>query len=772
MTSQDSSVAELVAGLRSNEIFGSLTNEALQELGARMALVRLQDGDLLMAQGNPSDALYIVLSGVLEVGSIEPDDTAPGARELGPGTGLGEMNVLSGGPAPATCRARGPVVVAALSREAFNRFTEACPRGGLDLMDRLRPRLQRQRLRSALKASDMFRHVEPEILADLEAELEIVSRYGGETLFRQGESGDSLYIVVTGRLRVVSIEPDNTERLLAELGTGETVGEMGVISGEARSATVYATRDTELAKLSKASVDRLFDRHPRAMLPLLTSRLVARVRDMSRADRKRTAIATIAVIPAGPGVPLAEFTAGLSAALSRLGPTSLLTSDVVDAGLGRPGAAQAHDRDGGGSGLVEWLARQEGEYRYLVYQANQGLSPWTERCLRQADRLVLVADASADPAPGDIEAELLAATPAPRTPVILAIVHPGGTSAPSNTARWHAGRTIQRHLHVRRGESSHYERLARFMTGTATGLTLGGGFARGIAHLGVFRALGEMGIPVDAVGGSSMGALVGALWALEWPSSRIVDELRTGLADSFDDMTIPFLAFKRGGKHSQFIRRLFQDIRIEDLWTPFFCVSANLNRAELKIHTRGRLADAVIATTRAPGIFPPMVIEGELHVDGGLINNVPVDIMKEFTNEGVVIGVDVSPPHELNEIDNYGDDVSGWRAIWHRFNPKPERRVYRPSLLLVLMRAIEFGGISYRRAKAELADIYIAPDVLKFKRSDFAAAADIAQAGYDASRTGLVEWLAAAPESLRTRRPDLFAGRDAGASIGSRPASR
>ena len=185
-------------------------------------------------------------------------------------------------------------------------------------------------------------------------------------------------------------------------------------------------------------------------------------------------------------------------------------------------------------------------------------------------------------------------------------------------------------------------------------------------------------------------------------------------------------------------------------------MSANLNRAELKIHSRDRLADAVLASSRAPGIFPPVVFDGELHVDGGLINNVPVDVMKPFANDGIVIGVDVSPPHELNQVHDYGYDVPGWRAIWSRFNPARDKRIYRPSILLVLMRVIEFGGISYRQEKAEMADVYISPEVLRFKRNDFQLADDIGAAGYDATVERLRDWLTGAPDVVRRRRPDIF----------------
>jgi len=117
-------------------------------------------------------------------------------------------------------------------------------------------------------------------------------------------------------------------------------------------------------------------------------------------------------------------------------------------------------------------------------------------------------------------------------------------------------------------------------------------------------------------------------------------------------------------------------------------------------------------------------------------------VMKTFSNQGLVIGVDVSPPHQLDRVTDYGDDITGWQAIWHRFNPTREKRSYRPSLLIVLMRLIEFGGISYRVQASRYADIYISPDVLRFKRNEFAAARDMADVGYAASKAKLADWLA------------------------------
>lgn len=762
MSQTPSAPLDLVAALRAVDSFSALPDDTLRELVVEMEIVSLEPGETVIRQDEIADKLWVVIEGELAVSFLDRRDAPRALPDIAAGGLIGEMNVFSTMEALTTVTARGPVRLGALTRAAFDRFAERCPDDALAFVEALGPRLRRTRLWIALHMSDAFRDVDPAVLLDLESQFELVALYGGEILLRQGDCTDSLFIVMNGRLRVVTVTAEGQEVTLAELAAGETVGEMALLSGEPRSANVYAIRDSQLARLSKSSVERLLEKHPKPMLQLLTGRLVARVRNMSRGERRDAAIVTVAVIPAGPGVPLDAFSEKLALALGQLGRTRILTSAIVDRDLGRLGASQAHDREGGGTRLLEWLAEQEVEHRYVVYQADPEHSPWTERCLRQADRIVILADATRDPAPGATESAWMKDDRARRSRMTLVLVHGDAVSAPTRTARWLDGRTLERHLHVRLGRDGDVARVARFLTGSAVGLALGGGFARGLAHIGVLRALRELDIPIDALGGASMGAMIGAQWNLGWDASRIVHETCTGLADSFDDMTIPFLSFKRGGKYSKLIRRFFTDTQIEDLWLPYFCVSANLNRAELKVHTTGPLAEAVLASTRAPGIFPPVVMSGELHVDGGLINNVPVDIMKTFSNQGMVIGVDVSPPHELNRIEDYGHDVSGWRAIWHRFNPARHKRIYRPSILLVLMRVIEFGGISYRRQKAELADVYISPELLRFKRNDFHAASDIAEVGYQASRERLTEWLERDADAWHERRPDLFRGRNGG----------
>jgi lysophospholipid hydrolase len=734
--------AHLADALRAVQDFSGIPLQVLRELAAEMTSVVLADRETVIRQHESGASLCIVISGSLSVTWVDDAGVERNLPDVLPGGTVGEVSVLSETPALTTIRARGEVHLAQLSRAGFDRFAERTPSGALSVTEALRPALHRHALRFAIHRTHTFRDLDSQLLIDLESELEPVSLYGSETLLREGEPGDSIYIVISGRLRVVRRTASGGQTVLAELGPGETVGEMALITGESRSADVHAVRDTQLARLSRPAIERLLTRHPMATLLMLARGPVSRVRRMSSGGAHVAPVATIAIVPATPGTPLDAFGERLCEGLSRIGSTLRVTSALIDQQLGREGAAQAFDHQGHGGRLLEWLAEQELEHRFVVYQSDPELTPWTERTTRQADHVVVVADAGADPHPGEVETDWLNRSSAQRVPRTLALVYRNGAT-PSNTARWLSPRpTLARHVHVRLDERGDFDRVARLLTGRAIGLVLGGGFARGLAHVGVLKAFRELGIPIDLIGGSSMGAMVGAQHLLGWDGDRILREISTAFARSFDDMTIPFVAFKRGGKYSRSVQNFFGDVQIENLWLPFFCTSSNLNRADLKIHTHGSLASALLATTRAPGIFPPVVIDGELHVDGGLINNVPVDVMKTFSNQGIVIGVDVSPPHEIKPVVDYGDDISGWQAIWNRFNPTREKRSYRPSILLVLMRLIEFGGISYRLRAASHADVYISPEVLRFKRNDFHVAPAIAEAGYTASRASLADWLA------------------------------
>ena len=701
---------------------------SLSNLAQELEVQNFNAGDILMRESDPGDSLYIVLQGTVEVKA-----QGKPLAHLGSGELIGELSVLTGEPRSATVSAIEPVRAARLTRARFERWTEFYPDAARQLLAIMLQRLYKVRLAFALHRNELFATLEPAVLRDLESELQLVTLASGQTLFHEGDPGDTLAIVVDGRLRV-TVSNAQDEDYLTEIGRGETVGEMALVSGQPRSATVTAIRDSNVAVLSRAAYERLLAKYPLAISHVVTGSLVTKLQNMSEGLPRRQVLSTIALIPADRNVPLDSLAAQLAAGFARIGKTLLLSSTSVERLLGKEGAAQLTVDHGGHVTMVEWLQKQELEHDYVIYQLDPDPSEWSRRCIRQADRVLIVGDASGSGARSELE-RLVLPEQRPRLALLQKSAEPTGTAA------WIANRHLEGHHHVRLDQSADFDRLVRFLTGRAVGLTLGGGFARGLAHLGVIRAMRELGIPIDAIGGASMGSIVGAMWDQGWSEDRILAETRAGCENLFNDLTVPFIAFKSGKKFAGFISSVFGERQIEDLFLPYFCVSANLNRAEAAVHRRGSLAKAVLASARGPVIFPPVVYDGELHVDGGVLNNVPVDVMKSFVSGGIVIGVDASPPHELNLVEDYGSHVNGWEVVKSYISPFAKKRAQVPHLMLVLLRTIECGGLLHKQTIVRVADLYLRPPLMQFMRTDFHAAPEIAQIGYDYASEQIQAWL-------------------------------
>jgi NTE family protein len=173
------------------------------------------------------------------------------------------------------------------------------------------------------------------------------------------------------------------------------------------------------------------------------------------------------------------------------------------------------------------------------------------------------------------------------------------------------------------------------------GLALGSGGARGMAHIGILKVLEEHSIPIDYIAGSSIGALVGSLYCVGH-SPDLLRKFTTHFPQKYWlDYTVPKMGFVTGDKLKEIIRLLTKQKNIEEAQIPFSIVATNLKRGERKVFTHGPIAEAVRASISIPGIFVPEVIDGEYYVDGGVIDRVPVSVVKEMGAD-LVIAVDVS----------------------------------------------------------------------------------------------------------------------------------
>ena len=551
-----------------------------------------------------------------------------------------------------------------------------------------------------------------------------------------------MYILIRGRLQArVTIE-DGHQIIVGEITPGESVGEMAMFTGETRTADVAAVRDTALVKFNKDGFDRLMDKYPN-VIRQITNIVIGRLRRAQFAKARPQNVTNIAIVPINANVPLTQFTERFVSALNILDSAVHLSSRRIDTILGVQNIAQADADNPLNIKLAAWLDQHEANHRFVVYQVDSEISAWTQRAVRQADRIIFVGQASDDPALTLFEAHInkIATVRAD-----LVLLYPDGEQHPKGTIKWLNNRNIAKHYHVRWNLDGDFERLARFVAGKAVGLCLGGGGARGFAHFGVIKTLIEEGMPIDIIGGNSIGAYVSSIYATGyakgWDVKTMINATRKVFSRWHYHLAPPITSMFADGILVHDIKECVgAEIQIEDLWIPFFCVSSNLTRAEVKTHRTGPLWKAMRVSGGLPAVVPPVVFDGDLHVDGALLNNLPIDVMSQMCDGGTVIAIDVSPIVDMGENKTFGDTLSGWDLILSKVNPFAEK-IRMPSLPTIMQRSAEIGAVLQLKGIVEkLTDVYISMPVEHFDILGFGEAENIVQVGYNEAQRRIVPWL-------------------------------
>lgn len=569
--------------------------------------------------------------------------------------------------------------------------------------------IDRAELLRALAKCDVFASVESEMLAELAEHFTGVRLTTDETLMVEGDVANDLYVVRHGRLRATVVASDGSEPTVGEIGKNEVVGEMGVITNQERSATVRATRDTDLFRLPADAFARVVQGHPEMLRPFTTV-LVDRLRTAMTRPTKPSLPATIVIVMLADADPMA-FAHNLAQALTPY------TTAVVN-------SADSQGREH----VAGWLLDIENDVDLSILVADREPTEWTRRCLRHADHIELIIDGSTPVKAGPIRDDPECAARLDEVPIHLVTLHePDATPA---TARWLPQREFASYVNLLGDSQDEIVRLARLITGRANVLVLGGGGARGFAHFGVARALRERDIPIDGIVGTSAGAVVGAMLA-RFPD---VDEAQELMLDWFEsvkwhrDFTPPQLALTSGRFITEGLQSLGGGYDIEDLSTGFAAISCDLVSAAPFVHDRGPLWQAIRASGSVPGLFPPVLVGDRLLVDGGLVANMPTEIARYRHPNATLIAVDVGDPAGIVTGSATSDGVvSGWDRL--------RRKTVDDTVTLprVLMRLTELG----RQDSIESADVAITPDVRGFGITATQHAREIVTQGEIAGRAAL-----------------------------------
>lgn len=571
--------------------------------------------------------------------------------------------------------------------------------------------------------------LDDETVTRLLALTELVHIQVGETLYRQGEPGECLHIVLTGRLEVRVGDKQGKERVVAYPQPGDVVGEIALFSGAGRAATINAVRDTTLGVISRKDIDELIARQPQ-VFSNIARMIIARLTGNSGHIARRSGARTLMIVPLHPNLMARSFCQTLGRQLLRFGPVLHLDSSAAQNRFGSPTIAD----------YGRALDRCEHDYDYLLLEADPVPSPWNRICQGYADKIVLLADATTESSATELERWLFAESGAKKhhAEIELVLTHTSDTPLPNGTRNWLDAREAHRHHHIRPGNEMDMARLARCFSGNALALVLAGGGARGFAHLGVIRALNEAGIGVDAVGGASFGALAATGIARGQNDADSFAEHHVAFTceDPLGDYTLPIMSLVRGDHLNEvLLRHLPMDI--EDLWLPFFAVSSDLSTNQVRIHDRGPLWQAIRASVSLPAVLPPSLHNGHLLVDGGVLNNLPIDIMRERVRGPIIavdLAVDALPGTEHSAVP------SSMEYLRDRLLPGRHTRE-APTLSRVIMQITTMASRKEVQSARKLADLYLNPPLGSFDFLDWKKMREIADVGYRDAIPQIKAWL-------------------------------
>lgn len=532
---------------------------------------------------------------------------------------------------------------------------------------------------------------------------------GGEILFAEGTPADTLYLLRSGRLGVFrrDAHQDRPPEFVGVIRPGEPAGEMAMMAGTEHTADVVALRDCEVLALPRDAFFEAARKEPDLMVEL--SRLmIKRARDRRSGGGEPSVFGFVSARSR----PIRAFVERIAAAIQSDG----FTCQVID-----------HSAL---TSAADWFSRVEDTHDYVLYVAELDEPAWAALCARQVDRVFVVGNGLLAPPnrpmphSGVLDAQR-------RTDLIL--MRDPRMKRPANTAAWIDAIQPGRWFQAVEGAADDAERMARVLTGSAVGVVFSGGGARAYAHIGALRALHEARVPIDFVGGASMGAVIAAGPALGWTQEELEARIHRAFVvkNPLSDITFPMLAMTRAGKVDQLLIDAYGDMDLADTVRPFFAVSTNLTSGKIEVHRRGMMRRAMRASIAIPGLLPPIVIDDQVLVDGAVLNNLPTAVMRQM-NGGPIIGVDMSQARGVDpQVILHPPSV--WRFLatgaWRR----------GPPIVSILMRSATLTTDAELEVSRGATDVLVQPKPEGTEIRDWKSYEPTVMVGYHATRQALAK---------------------------------
>jgi predicted acylesterase/phospholipase RssA len=575
-----------------------------------------------------------------------------------------------------------------------------------------------------LKKCPIFKKLEEDKLDLIFEKAEIKKIRSGDLLCDYTKKIGSIFVLIHGRLRCLSEKEKN---ISFELIPKQSIGDKEVLTNRSKPIRIEAIRDSILLEISVNDFFSLLQISSQILEN--TCHIIAEKLHKNYVPQaKENFTKTIACISADEYIDNHKFAIKLKESLNSSGKTLIITSKMVkDLNL----QEEAH--------LNEYLEKTEINYRYVLLVCDRAINSWTKFCLRQVDRILLLISTKRDSELTKEEKFVLF------NEKILAqkdlIFTYTNDSIPTKSHLFLEKRKNFFHYHVNINSSLDMQKIARIATKRAIGLVLSGGGAKGIAQIGILRVLIEENIPIDFIGGTSIGSVIAALYAIGYRSEKLLShgEYIFFKKGGIMDLTLPLYAFSKSKKIQKKLL-YYTDVEIENLKTTYYCVSCNLTEKKQHIHKKGRLRDAIRSSIAIPGIFPVFWKNKKIFVDGGLLNIFPIDIMANNPDVKQIIAIDTSSsateqlllkPELLNK--------SGLHLLKEKLFHK---RNNIPSIFTLLARSTDMRGSTKKKEliNANIADIYIRPPIEEIKTLDFFQYKRIEEIGYRFAKKNITSW--------------------------------
>jgi NTE family protein len=573
----------------------------------------------------------------------------------------------------------------------------------------------------------LFGELDEELLTQILNKGKALEMDTGNFLFHQGDRDNSLYIVLSGRFRALAEQSDGILHALGDIGEGEPIGEFALFMAEPRSASVVAIRKSVVLKLTESQYLEIVASNP-AFSTKLTRFVVNRLRRNSLQKHLEVSAKNIAVINLQSDNDITEYTEAVKAQFESLDVSIQILDHESHANL----ELQA---------MYDTLEKHEG-LNFLV--SSEDHLEWSRQCIIYADLVVIATDFYADSGLRDIERKLdLYSNNILNKKIYLLLLHPEDAKFPENTRRWFENRKVDLHVHYRKNHGPDIRRFARILANKAIGLVLGGGGAKGFAHLGAIKALYDAGLEIDFLGGTSAGALYGMTGSYSDFDKEKIDFYCKESAESkltSNDYTIPLISIMSGKKMTDYVKKMMGDTYLEDFWVSSYCVSTNYSNSTIKIHERGLAWKQIAASIAIPGIYPPVVIENQLHVDGGVVDNLPIETMFKYPVKHI-IAISLSQL-KTQEVD-FEETPTASQLIWSRVRGKKKYRL--PGISSILVNSLTLNSRQKQEMTKSGVDIYIEMDLKGIGMLDDTKWRQIVQKGYDQMKAALENY----PENRR-----------------------